>query len=66
MGTTRKKADGFPSHLQSYFESNNKLLWDSTVAEVIDDNALCFIWQDNKAVGAISTAHSLYRSEDKI
>jgi len=66
MGTTRKKADGFPSHLQTYFDSNNELLWDSTIAEVIDDNTLCFIWQDNKAVGAISTAHSLHRSEDKI
>ena len=66
MGTTRKKADGFPSHLQTYFNNNSELLWDSTIAEVIDGNTLCFIWQDNKAVGAISTAHSLHRSEDKI
>lgn len=36
------------------------------MAEVIDNNTLCFIWQDNKAVSAISTAHSLYRPEDKV
>ena len=66
MGTTRKKAAEFPLHLQSYFDNNNELLWDSTIAEVVDDNTLCFIWQDNKAVGAISTAHSLHRVEDKV
>ena len=26
MGTTRKKADGFPPFLQTYFDSNNELL----------------------------------------
>ena len=66
MSTTRKKAIGFPKHLQSYLDDNNKLLWDSTIAEVVDNNTLCFIWQDNKPVAAISTAHSLHRSEDRI
>jgi Transposase IS4 len=66
MGITRKKAEGFPLWLQNHIDNNNELLWDSTLAEVIDENTLCFIWQDNKTVGAISTAHSLYRSEDKI
>jgi Transposase IS4 len=66
MGTTRKKAEGFPFWLQNHIDNNNELLWDSTLAEVIDENTLCFIWQDNITVCAISTAHSLYRSEDKI
>jgi Transposase IS4 len=65
-GTTRKKAIGFPSSLQSYLENNNELLWDSTIAQVVDNNALCFIWQDNKPMAAISTAYSLHRPEDQI
>jgi len=66
MGTTRKKAIGFPLSLQSYLENNSELLWDSTIAQVVDNNTLCFIWQDNKPVAAISTAHSLHQSEDRI
>jgi Transposase IS4 len=66
IGTTRKKALGFPQQLQTYFNNNTELLWDSTIAEIIDNNTLCFIWQDNKAIGAISTAHSLHRFEDRI
>jgi Transposase IS4 len=65
-GTIRKKGLGFPLYPQSYIEDNYKLLWDSTIAEIADNNALCFIWQDNEAVAAISTAHSLHRVEDKI
>jgi Transposase IS4 len=66
MGTTRKKATGFPPRLQGYVDDNHKLLWNSTIAEVVDNNTLCFIWQDNKTVAAISTAHSLHRTEDRI
>ena len=66
MGTIRKKAIGFPLSLQSYLENNSELLWDSTIAQVVDNNTLCFIWQDNKPVAAISTAHSLHQSEDRI
>jgi len=66
MGTTRKKALGFPSNLQGYLENNSELLWDSTIAQIVDNNTICFIWQDNKPVAAISTAYSLYRSEDRI
>jgi Transposase IS4 len=66
MGTTRKKATGFPLELQSYLDNNNELVWDSTITQVVDDNTICFIWQDNKAVATISTAHSLHREEDKI
>jgi Transposase IS4 len=66
MSTTRKKAVGVPSQLQKYLDNNIELLWDSTIAEVIDKNTLCFIWQDNKPVCALSTAHSLHRSEDRV
>jgi Transposase IS4 len=34
--------------------------------EVVEDNTICFVWQDNKPVIAISTAHSLHRPEDRI
>ena len=63
MGTTRKKAIGVPQRLQSYLDNNSELLWDSTIAEIIDGNTLCFLWQDNKPVIAISTAHSLAKIE---
>jgi Transposase IS4 len=66
IGTTRKKAAGVPIRLQSYLDNNSELLWDSTIAEVIDGNTNCFFWQDNKPVVAISTAHSLHRAEDRI
>jgi len=66
MGTTRKKAIGVPTRLQSYLNNNSELLWDSTIAEVVDGNTNCFVWQDNKPVIAISTAHSLHRAEDRI
>jgi Transposase IS4 len=66
IGTTRKRAIDVPKRLQSYLDNNSELLWDSTVAEVVDGNTLCFIWQDNKPVIAISTAHSLHRAEDRI
>ena len=67
IGTTRKKAAGVPIRLQSYLDNNNnELLWDSTIAEVVDGNTNCFVWQDNKPVVTISTAHSLHRPEDRI
>jgi Transposase IS4 len=66
MGTTRKKATGVPQCLQSYLDNNSELVWDSTVAEIVDKNILCFIWQDNKPVVAMSTTHSLHCSEDRI
>jgi Transposase IS4 len=65
MGTTRKNAIGVPERLQSYLNDNSELIWDSTIAQVVD-NTLCFVWQDNKPVIAISTAHSLYRPEDRV
>ena len=66
MGTTRKKAKGVPLSLQRYLDNNSELLWDSTIAEIIDGNTVGFIWQDNKPVCALSTAHSLHRPEDRI
>jgi Transposase IS4 len=66
MGTTRKKAAGVPICLQSYLDNNSELLWDSTIAEVVDGNTNCFVWEDNKPVVAISTAHILHRAEDRI
>jgi Transposase IS4 len=66
MGTTRRKAVGVPQHLQNYLDNNSELAWDSTLAEVVDKNTLCFVWQDNKSVVAISTAHSLHCSEDRV
>jgi Transposase IS4 len=66
MGTTRKNAVGVPPRLQSYLDNNSELLWDSTIAEIIDYNTLCFVWQDNKPVVSITTAHSLHRPEDRI
>jgi Transposase IS4 len=66
MRTTRKKAAGVPVQLQRYLDNNSELLWDSTIAEIVDRNTICFVWQDNKPVVAISTAHSLHRAEDRI
>lgn len=66
MGTTRKKAAGVSVQLQRYLNDNSELLWDFTIAQVINNNTLVFIWQDNKAVCALTTAHSLHRTEDRI
>jgi Transposase IS4 len=43
MGTTRKKAAGVPLRLQSYLDNNSELLWDSTIAEIVDGNTNCFV-----------------------
>ncbi len=66
MSTTRKKAIEIPQRLQSYLNNNSDLLWDSTIAEVVNKNTLCFVWQDNKPIVAISTAHSVHRTKDRI
>jgi Transposase IS4 len=41
--TTRKKAAGVPIQLQRYLDNNSELLWDSTIAEVVDGNTLYFV-----------------------
>jgi Transposase IS4 len=60
-----KNAIGVPKQLQAYLNDNSELVWDSTVAEIVD-NTLCFVWQDNKPVIAITTAYSLHRPEDRV
>jgi hypothetical protein len=64
--TTRKKALEVPERLQRYLNNNSELIWDSTVAKVVDNNMLCFVWQDNKPILSILTAHSLHRPIDRI
>lgn len=64
IGTTHKNAAGVPQRLKNYLNDNSALIWDSIIAEIVD-NTLCFVWQDNKPVIAISTAHSLHRPEDQ-
>jgi Transposase IS4 len=63
MGTTRKRARGIPDSLLNLQEQKQHLVWNSMVAKVID-KCLVFLWQDNKALIAISTPHSLHRRED--
>ena len=64
-GTTRKNAKGVPKSLLVAKDDDSKLLiWNSVLA-VILEFCLCFLWQDNNAVIVITTAHSIYRPEDK-
>jgi hypothetical protein len=65
-GHYSQKGYGVPDGIQSYLENNSELIWDSIIAEIVDNNTLCFVWQDNKPVVAISTAHSLYRPLDRV
>jgi hypothetical protein len=43
IDTTRKNATGVPKQLQAYLNDNSDLIWDSTVAEIVD-NTLYFVW----------------------
>jgi hypothetical protein len=36
------------------------------IEEVVNNNTLCFVWQDNKPVIAISFEYNLYRFKDQI
>lgn len=74
MGTTRKNAAGLPKSLTDVKDKDKKakkeekkqpLAYNSVLA-IIVDFCLCFLWQDNSSVLAISTAHSLHRQEDRI
>ena len=64
MGTTRKNASGVLNCLVEAKSANRSLVWNSVLA-VIVHYCLCFLWQDNNAVIAITTAHSLHRPEDR-
>ena len=64
MGITRKNAEGVPLPLIKLKDERKLFVWDSTVAIIIGF-CLCFLWQDNNALIAITTAHSLHRKEDR-
>jgi Transposase IS4 len=57
-GTTRKNAQGIPEWLIKLKQHNRGLVWNSTLAEIVD-STLCFLWQDNNAVLGLTTAHCL-------
>jgi hypothetical protein len=42
--------------------NNNELLWDSIIAEVVNGNTHCFVWQDNKPVVAMMLSQLLIAS----
>ena len=80
MGTTRKNAAGLPASLTAVLAKDKKakkdaqeeaqsrklqLAYNSVMAVVIH-KCLCFLWQDNNTVLAITTAHSLHRPQDRI
>ena len=65
MGTTRKNAEGIPEPLLILKEEAKALIWNSLIAVVVD-HSLCFLWQDNNAVLAITTAHSLHQQDDQV
>ena len=82
MGTTRKNAAGLPLSLTDILVKDKKLkkeakendkskakklqLAYNSVLAVIISKCLCFLWQDNNTVCAITTAHSLHRQQDRI
>ena len=65
MGTTRKKAAGFPRHLLQLKEQNKALTYGSLVSRVTD-GILCFAWQDNNVVLGLTTAFSLGKEQDVV
>ena len=74
MGTTRKNAARLPKSLTSVKDKNKKLkkkkkrqpLIYNSILVVIIDFCLCFLWQDNNSVLAITIAYSLHQQEDCI
>ena len=82
MGTTRKNAAGLPASLITLLAKDKEakkearkdnrgvkkkqLLAYNSVLAIIIYKCLCFLWQDNNTVCAITTAHSLHRQEDRI
>ena len=63
IGTIRKSATGVPEEISKAKEENCLLVWNS-IGVVVVNFYLCFIWQDNNAVIAITTAYSLHYEED--
>jgi hypothetical protein len=48
-----------PQTLINLKERNRGLIWNSTVAEIVN-KVLCFLWQDNNTVLGITTAFNLH------
>ena len=74
MGTTRKNATGLPKSLTSVKDKDKESkkkkkrqpLTYNSVLVVIINFCLCFLWQDNNSILAITIAYSLHRQEDCI
>ena len=82
MGTTRKNAASLLVSLTTLLVKDKEvkkearkdnggvkkkqLLAYNSVLAIIIYKCLCFLWQDNNTVCAITTAHSLHRQEDRI
>ena len=74
IGTTHKNATRLPKSLTSVKDKDKKskkkekrqpLIYNSVLAVIIDF-CLCFLWQDNNSILAITIAYSLHRQEDRI
>lgn len=66
MGTTCKNVSGVPQSLVKMKQHDRALIWDSTIGTIVDNNVMAFLWQDNNAVIAITTAHSLHEPADRV
>ena len=75
MGTTRKNAIGLPTSLTDVLAKDKEakkddrkkqpLAYNSALA-IVMHKCLCFLWQDNNSVLAITTAHSLHQPQDRV
>ena len=75
MSTTRKNAVSLPTSLTNVLvkdkeaKKNDKKrqpLAYNLVLAIVMYKCLCFLWQDNNSVLAITIAHSLHQSEDRV
>ena len=80
MGTTRKNAAGVPVSLTDVLAKDKKAKKDAreenkpkklqlaynSVLAVIVHKCLCFLWQNNATVLAITIAHSLHQTADQV
>lgn len=64
VGTTRAH-EKFPKNLSNLKNSNIKIDWNTLLSKVVD-NILCFAWQDNNIVLALSTIHIVHIVNDFI
>ena len=75
MGTTCKNAVGLLTSLTDVLAKDKEAKKDdkkrqplayNSVLAVVMHKCLCFLWQDNNSILAVTTAHSLHRSEDRV